>query len=274
MRLPWRKKSKSDPGDAHDSVQEPRGAASFGGDLLDFTVLRHHAIRALCGALMERHTACRSPHPFCGIRGHQRDGDTHAMLIAEAIPQGAAGASTPDLIGIYLTGATAAPAKEGGGEEDIMEYITRMNPAQPVPWRKLVVYPPESGTYPAVYGPILNPVDGNYSAGSIDPENARPLTCNPEPRHCRWRYWESDLTRGNRMVPRFHCLQVFGQWWVVDVDLRRGAFKQVAGFDVADNPEHNYGIHEVKGQIVLSGGPAPNDEFVKVIIENGGSILD
>ena len=45
-------------------------------------MLRHHTIHALCGALMDRHTACRSPHPFCG----QRDRDTYIELIAEAIP--------------------------------------------------------------------------------------------------------------------------------------------------------------------------------------------
>ena len=60
MRLPW-KKSK-----------EPKAGAPFGGELeaSDFALLRHHALRVLCGALMDRHTDCRSPHPFCGQVGH------------------------------------------------------------------------------------------------------------------------------------------------------------------------------------------------------------
>ena len=68
MRLPWKKSKAS----RLKAVHELKDAASFGGDLEDFTVLRHHAVRALCGALMDRHTACRSPHPFCGQPGHQQ----------------------------------------------------------------------------------------------------------------------------------------------------------------------------------------------------------
>ena len=262
LRLPWKKSDSPAP----DRAQEPKVAASFGGDLEDFVVLRHHAIRALCGALMDRHAGCRSPHPLCGHGGHQRNGDTPLMLIAEAIPQGTPGASTADLIGIYLCPATAT---EGTGEEeDIMEYITRMTPAQSVPSLKLVVYPPEGGTYHAMCGPILNPVEGDYSTGMIDPDNARPLNCNPEPRHCRWKYWESGLTRGgDHLVPRFHCLQVFGEWWVVDVDLRRGLAQQVAGVDFADNPEHNFGIHK-GGQPDLFVVRDPKSELGKVLREN------
>ena len=78
MRLSWRRnKPSSEP--KLEVLGSPVpvktwGVAPFGGDLEDFTVLRYHAIRALCGVLMDRHTACRSPHPFCGP-SHQRDGD-------------------------------------------------------------------------------------------------------------------------------------------------------------------------------------------------------
>ena len=54
MRLP-RKKSKAS---RLEAAQELKDTASFGGDLEDFTVLRHHAVRALCGFLMDRHSAC------------------------------------------------------------------------------------------------------------------------------------------------------------------------------------------------------------------------
>ena len=244
MRLPW-KKSKADAANTPKNVLEPDVPTSFGGNLGDFTVLRHHAIRALCGALMNRHTACKSPHPFCGHPGHRQNGDLPTMLIAEAIPQRHHGHSSVDLIGIYLCQASAA--ESGEEQEDIMRYITRMIPADSVPNRKLVVSPSQAGVYPAMYGPIVNPVEGDYSTGSIDPTHARPISCNPEPRHCRWRYWDSSLTMGDWLVPRFHCLQVFGEWWVVDVDKTRGTAQQVAALDLADNPQHNFGIHQRTG---------------------------
>ena len=266
MRLPW-KKSKPDDAPAPEAAQETKDAYPFGGDLEDFTVLRHHAIRALCGALMDRHTACRSPHPFCGQPGHQQNGDTPMMLIAEAIPQGSTTSTRgPDRIGLYLCPASAV--EDTGEEQDIMKFIIRMTPTQPAPTRKLVVFPPEGGTYKAMYGPILNPVEGDYSTGSIDPDNSRPIKCNPEPRHCRWQYWESRLAKGDWLVPRFHCLQVFGEWWVVDVDGKRGLAQQVAALDFADNPEHNFGIHEKKEPTIYVNRGDPESEFSKVLGEN------
>lgn len=222
MRLPW-KKPKPGP------KPEPAASPSF-GDLEDFATLRHHAIRALCGALLDRHTACRSPHPFCGP-AHRQNGDSRIEFIAEAVAQRSALTGGSDRIGIYLCPATGEP------KEDIMEYIASMAHTQPVPTRKLVVFPPKSGVYQAIYGPILNPVEGDYATGSSDPGNGRPLTCNPEPKHWRGQYWESGLTLGDSF--RFHCLQMFGNWWVVEVDEVRGLAQQVAGLAFADNPEHN-----------------------------------
>ena len=142
-----------------------------------------------------------------------------------------------------------------------------MVPAQATPHRKLVVFPPVGGVYEAMYGPILNPVEGDYSTGSADPESSRPLRGNPEPKHCRWRYWESELDKGDWLVPRFHCLQVSGEWWVVEMDRGRGLFQQVAGLEFADNPEHNSGIHAQKDTVYLR--PANDEsEFSKVLREN------
>ena len=162
------------------------------------------------------------------------------MLTAQAIPQ-----MTPsgeDLIGIYLCKASAVEGTEE--EADIMRFITRMAP-EPVPSRKLVVSPPQGGTYQALHGPILNPIEGDYSTGRVDHANAIPTNCNPEPRHCRWQYWESALTKGDWLVPSFHCVQVFSEWWVVDIDRKRRMAQQVAALDFADNPEHNLGLHEL-----------------------------
>ena len=261
MRLPWKKSKASRP----EAVQELKDVASFGGDLEDFTVLRHHAVRALCGVLMDRHTACRSPHPFCGIRGHQMNGDVQQMLVADVIPQRSTTSSRADIIGIYLCRAAAGEGTEE--EEDIMKFITRMVPAEPVPNRKLAVFPPQDGTYQVMYGPILNPVKGDYSTGRIDPANARQFNCNPEPRHCCWQYWESALTKGDWLVPRFHCLQVFGEWWIVEMDLRRGLAQQVAALRFADNPEHNFGIHG-RQEPAIYVRRDDESEFSRVIREN------
>ena len=69
------------------------------------------------------------------------------------------------------------------------------------------------------------------------------------------------------MVPKFHCLQVFGEWWVVEVDPVRGVAQQVAALDFADNPEHNLGIHVRKKAVYVR---STNDvsKFSKVLREN------
>ena len=245
MKLPWRRKPKANPS-AADS--EPDEVATF-GDLEDFAVLRHHAIRALCGTLMDRHTACRSPHPFCGVSGH-RGGDAGELiqLIAQAVPQGSADADVPSLIGIYLTRAIHGEIKEGERDKEIhpMEYIARMVPRDTVQSRKLVVWPPKNGTYPVEYGRILNPAEGGYPTGSMDQNTNRPINdCNPEPKHCRWRYWESENSgrnlQGDLLIPELRCLQVNGEWWVADVNAAQGFIQQVAGLDWADSPRHNFG---------------------------------
>ena len=237
MRLPWRK-SKPDPATGDKTTTAPASAsASFDGDLGDFKVLRHHAARALCGAIMDRHTACKSPHPFCGP-GHRQNGDTPRSLIAEVVPQGTGQTENADLIGIYL--CPASTEFDSGGNQDIMDWIIRMAPTQPTPSRKLSIAPPANGVYQALYGPVLNTVEGDYSTGNIDINDSRTLWCDPEPKHCRWHYWESELDRGDWLVPRFHCLQVFGEWWIVEVDRARWAAQQVAALDFADDPEHNF----------------------------------
>ena len=277
MKLPWKRgnRRKKDDSPATESTGAPglvsisTNAPKFDGDLEDFTVLRHHAIRALCGAIMDRHTACVSPHPFCGP-GHMRNGDTPRSLIAEVIPQGTSQTSGANLIGIYLCPATAEFNSEGS--QDVMDWIVRMVPTQSAPNRKMAVSSPVDGVYQALYGPVLNTVEGDYSTGSIDPANSRPLRCDPEPNHCRWQYWENGLNRGDWLVPRFHCLQVFGEWWIVEVDRARGEVQQVAALDFADNPEHNFGIHSgrfKKGDVYALRVDL-DGELAKVLQENGG----
>ena len=277
MGLPWKRRTErkqEEPSLPQStvipaSVSTSADIASFNGDLEDFTVLRHHATRALCGALMDRHTACKSAHPFCGP-GHQRNGDTPQQLIVDVIPQGSTPTGGANRIGIYMCPASATPS--GEENEDIVKYVVRLVPTQPVPNRKLVVFPPENGIYQAMYGPILNPVEGDYSTGSIDTENSRPLRCDPEPKHCRSQYWDSGLDKGDWLVPRFHCLQVFGAWWVVEVDQVRSVAQQVAALDFADNPDHNFGIH-MRQEAVYARAQDDDSEYSKVLRENLPELL-
>ena len=273
MRLPWRRKPEANPS-AADS--EPDEVATF-GDLEDFAVLRHHAIRALCGTLMDRHTDCRSPHPFCGVPGH-RGGEAGELiqLIAQAVPQGSADTDVPNLIGIYLTRAIHGEIKEGERDKEIhpMEYLARMVPRDSVQSRKLVVWPPKNGIYPVEYGRILNPSEGGYPTGSMDQNTNRPINdCNPEPKHCRWRYWESGNSgrnlQGDLLIPEFRCLQVNGEWWVADVNAAQGSIQQVAGLDWADSPRHNFGLHDKPQDMFAVRDYGPESEYARIFAENG-----
>ena len=70
---------------------------------------------------------------------------------------------------------------------------------------------------------------------------------------------------GDWLVPTFHCLQVFGEWWVVDVDKSRGLAQQVAALEFADNPGHNFGIHAGKG---ICAHLDDDSELSRVLREN------
>ena len=204
------------------------------GNLDDFNTLRRHALCALCGAFMDRHSACARQHPFCGP-GHHRNGDDPIQMIAQAVPQRDFVGRT-DLVGVYLS--TASGDNNGSGTQDIMQYILSMRPTAPTPNRKLVVSPPQGNGYPALYGPVQNPGSGGVPTGLLDPGNHVSVNCNPRPEHCRWHYWDSELSAEGRVVPTFHCLQVFGEWWVVEVDPACGAAQKVAALELADNPNH------------------------------------
>ena len=135
-----------------------------------------------------------------------------------------------------------------------------------VPHRKLVVSPTNDGIYLASYGSILNPVERNYTTGSVDPDGVRTLLCNPEPKHAKWQYWESRLSDAE-FLPEYRCILVHGQCWVVEVDVDTGRAQQVAGLDVIDDPDHNFGIHS-RQDVVYSTSMTDDSEYARVIREN------
>ena len=211
------------------------------GNLEDFTVLRRHALNALCGAVMDRRSDCeKASHPFCGP-GHLREDDgkgSPTQFIAQAVPNQDA-TTHGDLIGIYVS-----PAKgqnDGSGQQDVLEYIASFTPQTP-PTQKLVVSPPTAeGWYPAYFGIVSNHGnDPSYPTGQLDPKRAViSVNCSHRPEHCKWEYFDNELDVAGRLVPTFHCLQISGEWWVVEVDAVHGAAQAAAALEFADNPRHD-----------------------------------
>ena len=214
-----------------------QGMRSF-GNLEDFEVLRRHALLALCGALMDRHTDCEKAHPFCGP-GHHHDSGDPTQFIAQA-------ARNSDTSGNGLIGIYVSPAKgmnDRSGEQDVMEYVASFAPQSP-PTNKLVVSPPvPEGWYPAYYGVVTNyGGDPSYPTGRLDPKRAViSVNCESKPKHCHWEYRDSELETSGRLVPTFHCLQAYGEWWVLEIDKTRGRAQRVAALEFADNPAHGKG---------------------------------
>ena len=60
---------------------------------------------------------------------------------------------------------------------------------------------------------------------------------------------------------------VHGQWWIVDADREQGLVQHIASLSVADDPEHNFGIHSREATIYATD-PRDNSEYSKVIREN------
>ena len=258
MRLPWRRK-KPDAENAENTEnvepgalvitsttmqeskpeREGRRIVSFGGDLEDAGTLKHHAVRALCALLMDRHDLCNSEHQFCGPHTHRKNGDSPFRLIAHPIPQ--AMDSGEDLLGIYLCQASNGMVDDSTSGDSInpLEFTARLVCAGRVPHRKAVAQLCDDGSYYISIGPMLDTVLDDHSSGQLDQAKARRANSHPEPAFTRWEYYEPQLAKGPlRVVPEFHCLQVFGDWWVVDLDREAGAYQQIAALAVGNNPDH------------------------------------
>lgn len=247
--------------------RKPRGSVPipFPDDLDDIATMKYHGLRALCGALMDRHSACLSPHPFCGPQGHWQKGDNAIQLIAHVIPQ-----LTPDMtpiLGVYLcTAKVNEQSSPVTTESELLEHIAKFTYAESIPNLKMVVNLVDDGTYMAQFGPIQNPVNYDYSTGRVDPNNIRLLYCNPEPSQVKWEYHDNSITEGQEVIPEYHCYQVYGSWWIVDVDRARGMAALVAGIQFADNPDHNFGIHHRTNAYYANANDG--SERSKVLFEN------
>ena len=210
---------------------------TFSGDLEDTETLKHHGVRDLCGMLMDRHDDCLLAHPFCGPNTHRQNGDTPRTAVAHIIPQ--SDVHGMGIIGIYLCEAVSGMQAEV--DTNPFEFTLRMMCAGTTPSRKMMVQPVSDGTYHIRYGTVLDPTEGDHSTGRLNQDTAVELRSVPEPAHTRWEYYRSQLASGQlRIVPEIHCLQVFGEWWIMDVDRERMLGQQVAALTVADSPHHSF----------------------------------
>ena len=211
---------------------------------------------------MARHSACLSPHPFCG---DIQNAPSRIQLIAHVITQ----TSEMDgnfLVAIYLCRAVSRRSADDKKAPTPVEYALSLDYYDKTPDRKMAMSLVSDGTYFAHYGPILNPVEGDYSTGRLDQNEVRELYCDSEPSHTEWQYWDSELTAGQLVVPEYRCLQVADQWVILDVDRARGIAQQVASLKVADDPEHNFGIHSRPDSIYVHSDDG--SEWSKVLNEN------
>lgn len=231
---------------------------SRGGTIVPFTsqelpYAKYHGLRALCGLFMDRHSACKIC-PFCGSID---DADSLQLIVHV---EGQIDAETREpLIALYFCKAGLPDNVE---TNSIDQWAAWLQYAEEVPSRKAVVRPLDNGAYLAEYGPIANPTKGDYSTGRLDREEwTLSYHCDPEPAHTRWQYWDSGITAEQKVVPEFRCLQVRGEWWIVDIDRERRMVQQVAALSVADDRDHPVNRQESRraarepGDIVTRAAP-------------------
>ena len=205
---------------------KPTMAVPFESSELPY--IKHHALRALCGLLIDRHSECRVC-PFCG------DPDMPMQMIVRAINQTDAESLKP-VVALYFCNATDV---EGENIDPVRDWAFRVGYAESTPFRKAVVTLLADGSYYAEYGQIAYLTEGDHSTGQLD--RTAPtyrFRCIPEPTYTRWHYWGSGLTAKQTTVPEFLCLRINREWWVIDRDIEQSGVQQVAALSVADNPAH------------------------------------
>ena len=99
---------------------------------LDLSYAKSHGLRALCGLLMDRHSACTTC-PFCGIN----EADDPYQLIVHVEMQSDATTREP-LLALYF--CKAVYPSESPEANSIEEWAPRLTYAEAVPHQKAVVH--------------------------------------------------------------------------------------------------------------------------------------
>ena len=194
---------------------------------------KEHGLRALCGLLMDRHDDCK----ICTFCGSHSAGGIQQVIVQVAMQTDARGGDP--VLALYFSKGVLPDGIEQI-DDVVREWAPRLTFAEEVPNRKAVVNLLDDGCYYAQWGPIANPTRGDYSTGMLDrSQHNLAYYCNPEPSYTRWQYWESQITPGQQVVPEYRCLQLRGEWWIIDIDRGRNMIQQVAALTVANNPNHS-----------------------------------
>ena len=234
---PFRKRGKPPQPSMPTETEAP---TSFEGDIFDPVTFRYHALRILCGALMDRRALCPFPHPFCGP-SHQEYGDIPIQLIAHA-NIGTDDTETMQFVDMFLCRATFTTS-EGLEVDDYVDMASRLRCADEVPRNKILARPAiGGGIYPAGCGPLLKGSPADHFQGEMDISEGVAYLCDPEPGHCEWEYWhtprpETLLWEGPPWAT-YVCMQVFGEWYIFDPDYRLPEPRWAARLQLADSPNH------------------------------------
>ena len=174
------------------------------------------------------------------------------------------------MLALYLCRATRPVDSDQTKTVDAVEYAASLTYRDAVPFRKMAAFMRADGTYEARYGQVANPVEGNYMTGAIDQDDVRTFRCDANADHAKWQYWDSDLTEEQVDWPEFCCVQVYGEWFVVDMDRSQGEGQLVARIQVANNPDHNWGIHRPDRRSSVYEAPNDGSEWSRTLVENLG----
>ena len=247
MKLwPFRKKEPSRNRDHfelrpwdHESADVPHGwrIGSFDEGMTTVRGMKYHGLRALCGALMNRHSDCDDDmHAFCGPSSISSPTNLIAHISWGYDTEG------KSILGITLSRATSdekfSESNPAATVDELVEHIARFTYSDSTPVSMMVVYQLRNGNYLARYGRMINTVPNNRFVGNVDNEEAIPIYCDPEPQEVKHLYHDETITPGQEGEPEFHCLGINGSWWIVDIDRARGIFALAAGLELADNSNH------------------------------------
>ena len=220
----------------------------FDGDIFDPVAFRYHALRILCGALMDRRSDCKYPHPFCGP-SHQEVGDTPYLMIVHAIP-GIDAVGLAECINLYLCRATPSSLKDlvVGDYPGLAASLVCLDR---VPIRKIIASGLINDTYLAHCGPVLNGRPKDHFTGNLDTSLALIYVCSPEPTHCKWEYThtpppDTPIWKGPA-TSTYLCIQAFGEWYVFDSDYRSPEPRFAARLQLADRSDHAPEALEIGG---------------------------
>ena len=206
-------------------------------DSVPARVAARHAVHALAGLLMDRHTNC-SGHWWCGpTKG------CLIIMIAAYRHSRLDNQASSGYIAAYLNQATIPEDRD---REEVNEGSLHF--IGETPTAKLVVQPTTLPTAWAVkHGIVIDADPGDHSSGVTDPSRYSSRMCSDAPDWAdldgfRPTYFDDQIIFDEMYEPRFHCVERSDGWniYLVDVKSSKGnaLLREVARFPKVNNPAH------------------------------------